>query len=214
MTSRPLASSGTVRARVFEDTDDNGVFSAGDVPVGKASVLNNTGRESSSTDANGFAMIDGVSPNTTSQVTVLSDELENPNLYARPTYTKAREGTVSEISVPLTLMGSIEGTVDMVAGFDPKSNPLGGVTLVLIDGSQKEVARTTSAYDGYYSFDQVPVGSYNVALAPDTSLARRLRPVIPVQVVTTRTNPGAQGGSLTLIETNPTSTKMALRGLI
>ncbi len=214
ITSRPLASSGTVRAHVFEDVDDNGAFSAGDLALGNAGVLNSTSREASATDTNGYAFIDSVVPNTASQVTILSDDLDNPNLYARPTYTKAREGTVSEISIPLTLMGNIEGTVEMVAGFDPKSNPLGGVTLVLLDGAQKEMARTSSAYDGYYSFDQVPVGSYSVALAPDTALARRLRPVMPVQVVTTRANPGTQGGSMTLIETNPTSTRMALRGLM
>jgi hypothetical protein len=214
MTSRPLATGGTVRARIFEDNDDDGKFSAGDIPVARAGVIGNSGRQSSMTDTNGYAVIDSVAPNAPTLVTVLTDDLADTNMYGRPTYTKAREGTVSEIAIPLTLMGSIEGTVAMVAGFDPTANPLGGVALVLLNSQQKEIARTTSAYDGYYSFDLVPVGAYTVALASDTSLARRFRPVMPTQVVTTRTSPGAQASSMTLIETNPTSTRMALRGLL
>jgi hypothetical protein len=214
MTSQPLASSGTVRARLFEDMDDNGTFSSGDVPLPKAGVIANTGRRTSTTDASGFAILEGLSSGLATQVNVLSDDLEDPNLYARATYTKPREGTVSEISIPLTKMGSIEGTVDMISGFDPTANPLGGITLVLLNPALTEVARTTSAYDGYYSFDLVPVGTYTVAIAPDTSLAKRLRPVVPLEVTTTRQEPGSQGRLITLIETNPTSTKMALRGLI
>jgi hypothetical protein len=214
ITSVPLASSGTVRAQIFEDMDDNGIFSAGDVPVARAGVVANGGRDTSTTDDRGYAVLDSVTANQGTQINVLTDDLDDPNLYARSTYTKAREGTVSEISIPLTQMGSIEGTVEIVSGFDPKSSPLGGVTLVLLNGEQKEIGRTTSAYDGYYSFDLVPVGSYRVVLAPDTSLARRFRPITPLEVVTSRTNPGVQGRSMTLIETNPTSTRMALRGLL
>jgi hypothetical protein len=85
---------------------------------------------------------------------------------------------------------------------------------VLLDQQKREVSRTSSAYDGFYSFDLVPVGTYSVALAPDTSLARRLRPRESMQIVTTRAEPGVQGQFVTLVETNPTSTKMALRGLL
>lgn len=214
VTSKPLAATGTVRARIFEDRDDNGVFSSGDSPIHSAGVVASSSRRVSMSDANGYAILDSVNANTGTQVTVVTDDLDDPNLYARPTYTKPREGTVSEISIPLTQMGSIEGTVEMVAGFDPKANPLAGVTLVLLDPALKEVARTTSAYDGYYSFDLVPVGTYTVALAPDSSLARRLRTIVPITIKTTRSSPGAQGAAVTLIETNPISTRMALRGLL
>jgi hypothetical protein len=205
---------GTVRARVFEDNDDDGRFSAGDVPIARAGLLGGGGRDNSVTDANGYAVLDSVPPNTASLVNVLTDELDNPNLYARATYTKPREGTIAEISIPLTQMGSIEGSVTMIAGFDPEATPLAGVTLALLDAQQKEIRRAVTAFDGYYSFDLVPVGSYSVVLAPDTSLSKRLRPVQPLRIVTTRQTPGIQASTMTLIETNPTSTKMALRGLI
>ncbi len=214
MSSRPLASSGTVRARVFEDVDDNGSFSAGDIPVAKIGVIGNGSRDTSTTDANGYAYVDSVAPNIPSVISVMSEDFEDPNLFANPVFTKAREGTVSEISIPLRMMGNIEGNVEMIAGFDPNASPLGGVSLALLNGESKEVARTTSAYDGYYSFETVPVGTYSVVIAPDTAIASRLRPVVPLQVATTRQTPGAQASALTLIEINPTSTRMALRGLI
>jgi hypothetical protein len=214
ITSRSLASTGTVRARLFEDMDDNGLFSTGDVPVSGASVMSQSGMTTSRTDAQGYAIIDAIAPNERAQISVLTDELIDSNLFARPTFTKPREGTVSEISIPLTQMGSVEGTVSMVAGFEGKPLPLGGVTLVLLNAQRREIGRTTTAYDGFYSFDLVPVGSYSVELAPDTSLASRLRPVEPLKVATSRSEPGAQGASMTLIETNPTPRFMALRGLI
>jgi hypothetical protein len=214
ITSRPLAGTGTVRARIFQDMDDDGNFSLGDIPVARAAVLSNASRGASVTDDLGYAILDSVAANDRAQINVLTDELDEPNLFARATYTKPREGTVSEISIPLTQMGAIEGTVEMVTGFDPQANPLGGVVLVLLDQQKREVSRTTSAYDGFYSFDLVPVGTYHVALAPDTSLARRLRPRESMQIVTTRAEPGVQGQFVTLVETNPTSTKMALRGLL
>jgi hypothetical protein len=214
ITSRPLAGTGTVRARIFQDMDDDGNFSTGDIPVARAAVLTNASRGASVTDDLGYAILDSVAANDRAQINVLTDELDEPNLFARATYTKPREGTVSEISIPLTQMGAIEGTVELVTGFDPQANPLGGVVLVLLDQQRREVSRTSSAYDGFYSFDLVPVGVYTVALAPDTSLARRLRPRESMQIVTTRGEPGVQGQFVTLVETNPTSTKMALRGLL
>jgi hypothetical protein len=84
----------------------------------------------------------------------------------------------------------------------------------LLDTQGREVGRAVSAYDGFYSFEQVPVGAYKVVLAPDSALGQRLRPVDPVEVRTTRAEPGANGLSMTLVETNPTPTRMALRGLL
>jgi hypothetical protein len=214
ITSRSLAPNGTVRAHIFEDMDDNGQFNTGDVPISGASILANSARKTSTTDVNGYAVLDAVAPNDSAEISVIVDDLEDTNLYGRTTITKPREGTVSEIFIPLTKMGSIEGTIDMVSGFDPTANPIGGVTLALLDPEDKEIARTTTAYDGYFSFDLVPVGSYRVVLATDTSLARRLRPVVPLQVATSRASPGVQGQSMTLIEIDPISTRMALRGLM
>lgn len=214
ITSRPLAQGGTVRARIFEDLDDNGQFSDGDVPIVGAGVRAQSSLAASMTNANGYAIVDAVTPNERAQIAVDTDDLADASLFARSTYTMPREGTVSEISIPLTQMGAIEGTVQMVAGFEGSQSPIGGINLVLLDPQDREVARTVSAYDGFYSFEQVPVGSYRVALAPDSSLAQRLRPVETVEVRTSRAEPGAQGLAMTLIERNPTSVKMALRGLL
>jgi hypothetical protein len=214
MTARPLAQSGTVRARIFEDMDDNGQFSDGDVPIVGAGVRAQSSVNPSMTNANGYAVVDAVTPNERAQISVDTDDLADASLFARSTYTLPREGTVSEIAIPLTQMGAIEGTVEMVAGFEGSQSPIGGINLILLDQQNKEVARTVSAYDGFYSFEQVPVGSYQVVMAPDSSLAQRLRPVQPIQVSTTRAEPGAQGLAMTLIERNPTTVKMALRGLL
>jgi hypothetical protein len=214
ITSRPLAQAGTVRARIFEDLDDNGQFSEGDVPMVGAGVRAQSSMAASFTNANGFAIVDAIPPNERAQIGVDTDDLADSSLFARSTYTMPREGTVSEISIPLTQMGAIEGSVEMVAGFEGNQSPIGGINLVLLDSNDREVSRTVSAYDGFYSFEQVPVGNYRIVMAPDSSLAQRLRPVEPVEVRTKRGEPGAQGLAMTLIERTPNSPKMALRGLL
>jgi hypothetical protein len=214
ITSRPLAQAGTVRARLFEDLDDNGRFTEGDVPVVGAGVRAHTSIHPSKTNANGYAILDGVTANERAQIGVDVDDLADASLFARNTYTLPREGTVSEIAIPLTQMGAIEGSVAMVGGNEGEQTPIGGIALVLLDQQNREVSRTVSAYDGFYSFEQVPVGTYRVVVAPDSSLAQRLRPVEPIQVRTTRAEPGAQGLAMTLIETNPSRGKMSLRGLL
>jgi hypothetical protein len=214
ITSRPLAQSGTVRTRIFEDLDDNGIFSEGDVPVVNAGVRAQSSVQMSTTNAKGFAIIDAVTANERAQISVDTEDLADSSLFARQTYTLPREGTVSEVAIPLTQMGAIEGTVEMVAGFEGGQSPIGGISLVLFDPQDREIARTVSAYDGFYSFEQVPIGTYRVAMAPESSLAQRLRPVEPVEVSTKRGDPGAQGLALTLIERNPNRPKTPLRGLI
>jgi hypothetical protein len=214
ITSRPLAQLGTVRARIFEDVDDNGRFSDGDIPISGAGVRAQSSITMSRTNANGYAIVDAVTANERAQITVDTDDLADASLFARNTFTLPREGTISEIAIPLTQMGAIEGSVQLVSGFEGKQMPLGGISLALLDTQGREVGRAVSAYDGFYSFEQVPVGAYKVVLAPDSALGQRLRPVDPVEVRTTRAEPGANGLSMTLVETNPTPTRMALRGLL
>jgi hypothetical protein len=214
ITSRPLAQTGTVRARVFEDRDDDGRFSDGDTPIAGAGVRAQSSMAISKTNANGYAIVDSIAANERAQITVDTDDLVDASLFARNTYTLPREGTVSEISIPLTQMGAIEGYVQMVAGFEGRQSPLGGVSLVLLDAQDREVSRAVSAYDGFYSFEQVPIGSYKVVLAPDSALGQRLRTVEPVEVSTRRGEPGVNGLAMTLVERNPIPTRMALRGLL
>lgn len=213
LTSRSLAPNGTVRARIFEDLDEDGRFSAGDIPVSQARIVTNASQAGSVSDANGFAVLEAVNAIGRTQVQVVTDDLEDSHLFGQPTYTRLRQGTVADLAVPLRPMGAVEGIVSLMPSQGTSANPIGGLELVLLDRNQKEVARTQSAYDGFFSFDSVPVGAYSVKLAPDSALASRLRTITPTEVVTTRHAPTAQNIAMTLIEANPTNTRMALRGL-
>jgi SdrD B-like domain len=214
ITSQSLAGSGTIQARVFEDNDYDGRFSEGDLPIENVGVSSQTSSRLSNTNADGYTVLAGVVPHERARVSVQTDELEDNNLFARDTFTKPREGTVSVISIPMIRVGSVEGSVELVGGFEGNANGIGGITLALLDSQQREIDRTVSAYDGYYAFEQVPAGSYSVVVAPDSSLATRLRPVVPVTITTTRAEPSTQVQMMTLIEKNPTSRFMALRGLL
>jgi outer membrane usher protein FimD/PapC len=214
ISGRPLAQAGTLRARVFEDIDEDGRFSSGDVPIQGAGVLAQSSLNVATTNAKGYAVLEGIIPNERSQVTVDTDELAANNLYARSTYILPREGTVYNIDVPMAQMGTIDGTVEMVGGTEGQSAPVGGINLALVNAQGQEIARTISAYDGFYSFDLVPAVSYRVVLAPDSSMAQILRPVEQIVIRTTRAEPAAQAVAMTLIENVPSGPKTALRGLL
>jgi hypothetical protein len=212
LSARPLAQAGTIRAQLYEDLDEDGRFSSGDTPIKGAGVLSQSSFGTAVTNGRGVTYLSGLDVNEVAQVNVLTDDLEDETLYAQTAYATPREGAVSMVQIPLNQVGVVEGQVQMIAGFDSIASPLGGVTLSLLGRDDKEVARTVTAYDGYYSFETVPVGNYVVALASDTALATRVRPVVPVILATNRKSPDATGLTMTLIDKNPT--RMPLRGLI
>jgi hypothetical protein len=161
MSSEASAQSGNVIARIFEDMNNDGNFSAGDLPIKNAEIISSDSG-SPKTDAFGRVFLKGLPSNSTTLLKVLAPADYPVDLIeAKPNNAVvARAGTVNSIDIPMIVSGSVEGQIDFVRG--QASRPLRGIMVKLV-GDDRTVVQY-SEYDGYYLFQNIPTGQYRVEL--------------------------------------------------
>lgn len=164
----PLANSGAVAAKVFLDDNNNGVYDEGEDPLSGVEVIANSGRKIK-TDEHGVALITNINATGVTKVSVNSDSLPDPFLLVRVKTIKiiSHSGTINNIYFPVSRVGEISGYV--VNEKTPGTiNPASNVEFELIDKNNDKVFQTVkSGYDGYYIFEMIPFGKYQVRVSPD-----------------------------------------------
>lgn len=161
--AQPIAQSGAVSARVFEDLNMNGIFDANERPIENATVKAVQAYRQEKTNADGVAVLSSIYNNTTTDIVVDEATLDGPFMItASPGVAiKARKGYVQTVELPVVKAGEVEGVIYLkdVAG---KSDAAPYIMLNLMDKNEKIVATTRSEYDGYYLFTNVKPGSYHL----------------------------------------------------
>jgi hypothetical protein len=158
----PLASAGSVRAKVYRDLNDNGVADAGE-PVEKGAII--TAGQSVAkqpTNADGTVLVAGLATFTPITVGIDRSSLGDPMLAPKKALqvVTPRPGVPAEVDIGLVSSGDIEGAI-------VKNGGLGfeGVDLELIDSRGAVVGTARTDYDGYFLFEGVPYGTYRVRIA-------------------------------------------------
>lgn len=164
MQADPLRNAGPVSAFVFNDRDYDGEFTEGDEPVPNTKIALGRRVTKSETDENGFL----TEINTTTgrvNIGVSSESIDDPYLVSSiPGYNiYPRPGVLHSFEFPLIETGAIDGTVRW-----NNSEPIPGLKLQLMDGDGDIKAQTTSASDGYFTFERIPPGSYTIRADPET----------------------------------------------
>lgn len=163
MQSERLSSISPVRARVFMDYDDDGVFSDGDDPVTDAKVTVNGRRSDQTTDEYGF--VTSLFGSGVEEATISVDRgtlLDPYHLPANDGYTTVvRPGSIPYFDIPVIETGAIDGIASKNDG-----EPLQGMRLELVNDKGEIVASTETAYDGFYTFEYVRPGNYTVRADP------------------------------------------------
>lgn len=152
-----LANTGRATMNLFIDEDNDGIRDPGEEPVSWARYR----------DQETLEHMPGVLPLSALPASrpVIFDmqqmELDDPFLMPRAKAYELRThaGSDVQIDVAVVLTGDIEGHV--LAG---KTTGARGVIVTLHDLQGREVARTRSEFDGYYSFNSVPGGNYEVRI--------------------------------------------------
>ena len=110
--------------------------------------------------APGTVAIKGLSPDRPLRIDTEDFSFDDPFLVPRQRIYELYTHAGSDISVDISVVetGDIEGYVYR----DGQNKGARGVEVTLFDRSGKEVARTRSAFDGYYMFDLVPAGEYEI----------------------------------------------------
>jgi hypothetical protein len=167
-----LASTGRATMNLFIDEDNDGFRDPDELPVTWASYRDQETLKSSP----------GVLPLTAvpSGRPVLFDmqhmTLDDPFLVPRAKAYELRTHAGSDVSIDVAVVmtGDIEGHV-MAGSADDRA--MRGVIVSLHDAEGREVARTRSEFDGFYSFTGVPGGDYEVRVSTGAGESELVQPL-------------------------------------
>ncbi len=189
-TSNALGNSGSVVARVFEDSDGSGRFGPDSRIIQGARFNVDAGNPTRNVAKGGVTVIDGLAPYTAVNFRVDPESLDNPDLMQPDDINTAiipRPGTMGIIDIPLRINGSIEGQVDIGVGANKHAQ--GGMNIEIVDSAGKVIKKGRSEYDGYFLIPGVPVGKYSVRLSADQLKILDVGSVPAKPVEVTRKNP-------------------------
>jgi hypothetical protein len=168
LSSQHLASTGSVEAHVYRDTNDNGVRDASE-PWEEGAIIT-TGQRVSEQASNkqGMVRVGGLQPFQPIAVGIDTSSLPDPSLAPRKALQVVvpRPGVAAKLEIGLVGAGDIEGMLvhDDGRGFE-------GLDIELVDAGGKAVATTRSDYDGFILFERVAYGSYHLRLTADSAKA-------------------------------------------
>lgn len=153
-----LANTGRATMNVFVDDNNDGIRNPGESPVAWASYRDETSLRSMP----GAIPLTSLPSSRAVQLDMEYLKLEDPFLVPRArTYElHTHAGSDVSIDVAVVMTGDIEGHI--MAGLPGEENAVRGVIVTLHDAEGREVARTRSEFDGFYSFTSIPAGDYEV----------------------------------------------------
>lgn len=158
--SKNLSNKAAYNSRIFLDENDNGEFDSTEKIIEDAKV--DIGRrETGLSDDSGLATFIGSTRNDYENISLNLESLQNPFYITKKQgySTVLRPGTLSTMDFPVIETGLIDGTIIGVNG------PLAGVRMQLLSEG-KIIDTTSSAFDGFYTFEYVEPGSYIVQVDP------------------------------------------------
>lgn len=160
-----LAGAGAVALRAFRDTDGDGQFGANDIVLPE--VAFGSGAGLARTDDAGVALIGDLPGGIRTSVLIDPDTLNDIDLAPRFSGLSIvpRPGRIHVADFPINEVREMQGVV--LFRRDGKDQPLSGMRLELIDTASRTVAYARSNSSGWFLFEQVPQGQYEVRLEPE-----------------------------------------------
>jgi hypothetical protein len=160
--SEKLASSGQAFAIVFQDENADGIRQPNEPVQKEVELTAGLTAKGAPTDAEGRTVIDGLQPYESVLIGIDASSLPDP--FVQPATSGVvvtpRPGVPVIIELPLVSAGEISGNLQREGG-----KILSGVDIELIDKSGRVVKTTRSEYDGFFLFEFVPYGSYQLRVA-------------------------------------------------
>ena len=170
MQSDPLRSSGPISAFVYQDENYDGIFNEGDKPVSDAKMKIGRRITKDDTDESGYlARMNTSYVGRRINVTVDRGSIDDPYLITTEPggyEVFPRPGVKQSLTFPLINTGAIDGTIRWAND----ARPIAGLDLQLMDSDGNIAKESTTAQDGYYTFERIPPGSYTIRANPISGL--------------------------------------------
>ncbi|NQZ13916.1 MAG: hypothetical protein HRT94_03685 [Alphaproteobacteria bacterium] len=187
LSSKDLTSRSALRSRIYHDKDMDGTFSEGDEPLSGASVKVN-GLRRGEADEDGYIHVANAGARGLASVTLDEGSLTDGLLISEEEgyYTVLRPVTDPYIDMPVVTGGSLDGNA-----YFKKGDPAATLRLQLVDGDGDIHQETVTDFNGYYNFDFVKPGQYEVRIDPDQRIG-----MTPVTVAVSQDDPFVHGVDL------------------
>lgn len=162
MQSTKLSTQSPFDAHIFLDQNEDGVWSEGDLPLPGAGLRSHfmAYNQQSSEDGHLRALAPqegrtalSLDPGT------LDDPYHHPA--TKGVLADLRPGAPLRLAFPVIETGAVDGTIYRADGRGASN-----IALILRNQAGEIIQTTHSAHDGYYNFDFVPRGQYQIATAP------------------------------------------------
>ncbi len=162
----PFADSGAASALVFLDRNGNGMFDAGDERMKGIGFNVNGANSQVRTGDDGLAFLERLPPWRDADITLNRRTLEDPQMspLGKGFRLVPRPGNAASLDFPVVYTGELDGTVFLQA--DGRRRGAGNVQVELVDDKQKIVATARSENNGFYHFEEVPPGKYQLRISP------------------------------------------------
>jgi len=191
--SKPVSGTGAVSARVFLDTNQDGIYSDGDKVLPGIQFNNNGNQLPVKSDENGIAFITGLTSHAPSDISIATGTLEDPlwKPAVEGVRLSPRPGSVAKIDFPVVESGEVDGSIYILR--NGKLGGVGDVEIQLVNAEGKIIRATKSAYDGFYLFSGLNHGTYLLRVSPDQIRNLNLFEVRPIQITVDRNNQFVSG---------------------
>jgi hypothetical protein len=161
---RDLANTGRAAIHLFIDENNNGIREPDEPPIEWVTYQD---QEMPST-VPGTVSLNGLPRYRPVKIETRHFKFDDPFLVPRSQiyelYTHAGGDISVDIAVVMT--GDVEGYVYIGSTEDP--TPVKGVIVTLFDENGRQVGAVRSEFDGFYSFNGIPAGNYEVRVTPKT----------------------------------------------
>jgi hypothetical protein len=180
--SQPFGSSGSVLVKAFLDTNHNGIWDTGEKAVQKAEVVVNGTSAKVFTGRDGMAFVHSLPPYLPANVNLAPGSFEDPSWLSTRTGVSIvpRPGRVSVLEFPILPTGVIEGNVYLNRRGEAQELP--GARVELWSAAGKRIQVTTTEFDGYFAFEKLPAGDYQLGVADDDVSRLEGAPVAKVPI--------------------------------
>jgi hypothetical protein len=177
MSSKRMAEEGAATARVFLDRDLDGHFGPGDEPLAGVRFSTEGSVLRGATDGRGVVRLSDLPLYRPVGVGINAGSLDDPLWVPAKEGFRfiPRPGTAPVLDFPVVTSGEIEGTISLHK--DQGTTRIANVHLQLLAPDGAVVRDARSEYDGFYLFERVPPGRYNLRV--ETEQVRLLGLVPP-----------------------------------
>lgn len=198
ITANKLAESGQAAARVYTDSNRDGIWQQDEPVHAGVTIAAGTAKADTPTRRDGTTIIDGLRAFQPQLLSIDTSTLSDPMLRPaqRGILVMPRPGIAQPVDFALLPTGEVEGMLYREQGAESPTQAGADLELVTPDGAV--AATTRSDFDGFFLFQDVVYGQYRLRLSTATAKALGI-PVVTLAVVEVgNPEPVVRAGALVL----------------